>query len=106
MLQVPCSDVSLIIPKSPKGVFISPVHADHFRFQDVIPEDDCMIIPPVEFKHIPGETEDGSYVIKIPHCLRDSEIWEYIKVRYGNVHKGKPFKEIPRRNKQKEDEMY
>ena len=94
-LQGPDSDVSLRIPRKASGVFFSHVHTDHTLFKNVIPKDECFVGPPVEFEQLTSEDSDGSklFKIKIPHCIRHSEMWKSIKVRCGNIHKSEKFDE-------------
>ena len=105
-LKAPQSDVSLSLPKGSKGLFISRAHTDHFRFKDFIPDEECIIGPPIELEQ-PEKQKDGVfYIIKIPHCLPDKKSWKDIKVRYGNIHRRKQFQEVPRRGMMSNGDMY
>ena len=111
VLRGPNSDVSLKIPRGARGVFISRVHTDHTRFNGVIPENECIIGPLVEFGHL-GEKENEEevekhYEIRIPHCIPDKELWKHIKVRNGSIfNKRKPFQEVPRKDNSPNAELY
>ena len=98
-LQAPDSDVSLNIPRKASGVFFSHVHTDHTLFKNVIPDDECFVGSPVELEQLNNENSDGSKIfkIKIPHCIRHSDMWKKIKVRYGNIHKSDKFDEVPQK---------
>ena len=98
-LQAPDSGVSLNIPREASGLFFTHVHTDHTLFKNVIPNDECFVGPPVEFEQLNNENSDfyKIFKIKIPHCIRHSDMWKNIKVRYGNIHKSDKFDEVPQK---------
>ena len=77
------SDVSLHIPKDSAGVYSKCVHADYSRIKSDIPEEECIITPLVEIHHVPDveEKNKGKFIIKLPHCIPEMELWEQVKVR-------------------------
>ena len=85
ILQDSESDVSLHIQKGSAGVYKKCVHTDHSRFKGEIPGEECIITPLVEIHHL--ETTDAeeenkrNFVIKLPHCIPEQELWKQVKVR-------------------------
>ena len=79
------SDVSLHIPEDSAGLYKKCVHADHSRLTVEIPEDQCVITPLVEIHHaeVPDaeKKNKGKFIIKLPHCIMERELWDQVKVR-------------------------
>ena len=79
------SDVSLHIPEGSAGVYKKCVHADHSRLTVEIPEEECSITPLVEIHHQTNsnaeQEKNGKFVIKLPHCIPDRQLWKQVKVR-------------------------
>ena len=119
ILQGYGSDVSLNIPDGTKAVYMMKVHTDHFeskspandlKFKAVITSEECIIGPPTEVEYIPLQTQTPTkpkqlYRLKIAHCLSDQNLWEHIIVRRGDVHRSRPFREVPRRNGDDEEDV-
>lgn len=91
ILQGPGSGVSLKIPKGSQGVFVSRIHMDPTRFENVVPKDECVVGPWAEFDHLQVITASGPsnaekpYQIKIPHSLRNKDHFKNVRVRHGNI---------------------
>ena len=119
ILQDDGSDVSLNIPDGTKAVYMMKVHTDHFeskspadylKFKAVIPSKECIIGPPTEVEYIPLQTQTPTkskqlHRLKIAHWLSNQNLWKYIIVRQGDVHRSRPFKEVPRRTNEDEDDV-
>ena len=107
-LQALDSDVSLKIPRKVSGVFFSHVHTDHTLFKNVIPDDECFVGPPVEIEQVNNENSDDTetFKIKIPHYIRQSDLWKTIKVRYGNIHKSEKFQDVPHKDKDHQGDIW
>ena len=119
VLQGDGSEVSLTLPQGSQGVYMTRVHTDPSRFHGVIPDNECIISPLVEVENIPFQKIDDKeevaekimYAIYIPHCLSDEnmwsqELWKFIKVRHGNIHKSALFREIPTKSERQENGVY
>ena len=86
-IQFPNSDVSLYVPQGSEEYFMrvlthDPIYTDFDR----IPEDECVIAPVVEVRHVPFENStnhmpDAAHCLKIPHCLLKQDMRNRIKVR-------------------------
>ena len=107
-LRAPDSGVSLTIPRNASGVFFSHVHTDHTLFKNVIPDDECFAGPPVEIEQVNNKNSDGSkpFKIKIPHCIRQGDLWKTINVRYGNIHKSAKFQTVPHKDEGRQDDIW
>ena len=119
VLQGDGSEVSLTLPHGSQGVYMTSVHTDQSRFHGVIADNECIISPLVEVENIPFQEIDDKeetpqkimYVISIPHCLSNEdmwkqELWKFIKVKHGNIYKSDDFSEIPTKNKRKDNGAY
>ena len=109
-LQGDGSDVSLSIPAGSQGVYMTRVHTDHLQFKGIIPPEECLIGPPTEVEHINFENQTATrpehlYMVNIPHCLMDKELWKHIIVRRGDVYRHRPFRKLSRRSSEDEDKV-
>ena len=82
-LQGDGSDVSLTTHNGAHRVFMTRVHTDHSRLNEVIPDEDCLVGPLVEAEYIPLslDTSDGVHILRVPHYVQDEDLWKYDKVR-------------------------
>ena len=91
-------DVSLHIPEGSVGVYKKCVHTDHSRIISDIPEEECIITPLVEIHHLESEYVEKEYrtfIIKLPHCIPERELWEQVKVRkWKNTQNGMVSQEL------------
>ena len=89
ILRDPESDVSMHIPKGSTGVFWKSVHTDYSKFKDNIPDEECLISPLVEIHHHDASddvdlADREKFVITIPLCIPNKELWKLVKVRKWN----------------------
>ena len=85
-IQVLHSDVILHVPDGVYGIILGNIHTDHWRFIDLVPENDCIISPICEYhlKRVDAtrEEENIRFRIQVPHTLNDYELVEgKIKVK-------------------------
>ena len=108
ILQDPESDVSLQISEGSKGVFMTHVQTGPTRPINMIPHEECLISPTVEVEHNrDDECLSKPHIITIPHCIQDSELWQFIKVRRINHNKKGQFELIQaQQENNKLDEYY
>ena len=98
-LQGDGSGVSLDIPAGSKGVYMTRVHTDHSMFRETVPDYECLVGPSVQVEHLPSTCANANlvHILKIPHCIKDRDEWDFIKVRKGDLHTATPFRELQQR---------
>ena len=103
--QAPDSDVSLTVPKGVRSTIMGHIHTNYTCFRDVIPRDECIISPMVEFHSQELSVDDDmgqyQYTIRIPHCISNREQLSAIRVRYGDIYRPASFKKIESKKSKK-----
>ena len=99
-LQNTNSEVQLTIPAGRHSVIFGHIYTDIRHFQNIIPTSECLIAPIPDFMYL-MEKETNSdisptkrFIIRIPHCIKNRDKLKNIKVRQGDIHERKDFKEI------------
>ena len=69
-IQALNSDVILHVPDGVYGIILGNIHADHWRFRHLVPENDCIIGPMCEF-HFKGSAipVGARFRILVPHIV-------------------------------------
>ena len=95
VLQGPGSAVKLHIPEGLYGFISGHAHIDPTPFLNHIPETECLVSPIVEYNcSLTRNCGKGLFVVKVPHCLRNSTEFKNIRVHHGDIYNGVPFGEI------------
>ncbi len=97
-LQGDKSDVQLYISAGcPKRAHLMEVRTDLSSFGSIIPDDECFIAPVVDVL-APAESNNSSYILRIPHCLTEDDDFNKVKVRLLHEDRFPPAvaKEVPR----------
>ena len=96
-LQAPDSDISLTVPRGVRSTIMGHIHTNYTCFRDVIPRDECIISPMVEFHSQELGVDEGvgpyQYKIRIPHCFNRGQL-SAIRVRCGDIYRPASFKQI------------
>ena len=100
ILQGDGSDVSLNLPEDSKGIFLTTVHTEHSKSRKLIPDKECIVGPSVEVEHkaTSKETPCVTYTLKIPHIVKDRHLWEFIRIRKGNIEQSTSLQELEQRS--------
>ena len=98
ILRAPGSSVSLQIQEGADGVFMMLVHTEHFKFNHILNQDECLIGPPTEIEFY-GVTDTCKHIVRIPHCMRLENLFKHLKVRRGNVHGASGFEQLEPKQK-------
>ena len=69
-------------------MFTMRVHTDHTKFPQLIQPGECIIAPLVELEHkkLSDDVNDREpllYIIKIPHSLKHTAQYKFVRVRRG-----------------------
>ena len=97
-LQGDRSDVKLDVKeRCPKRAYLMEVRTDPSSFESIIPDDECFISPIVDVL-APAETSTSSYMLRIPHCLRDEDDLSKVKVRMIHENRNPAVVEVPKGN--------
>ena len=97
-LQADKSDVKLEIQEGcPEGVYLMEVRTDLSNFGSTIPNDECFVSPVVGFL-APAESRTSYYNIKVPHCIKDREKLELVKVRISHRNRNRAIVDVPKDN--------
>ena len=92
MLQGPGSDVQLHIPEGLHGFISGHAHTDPTPFLDHIPESDCLVSPIAEYNcSFTSSCPKRLFEIIVPHCVRNQEFSQHIRVWHGDTHNKTPF---------------
>lgn len=99
ILRAPNSDVRLTIPKGAYCTIIGYIHTHTLELLKEIPAGEYLIAPMPEYsceiKHM--ENTGTLFEIKIPHCVKNENLLQNIKVRCGDIHKSKQFRILSRK---------
>ena len=97
-LQGDESDVKLEIKEGcPKRAYLMEVRTDTSSFESIIPDDECFISPTVKVL-APAETSTSSYILRIPHCLKEGDDKTKVKVRMIHENRNPAVVEVPKGN--------
>ena len=99
ILQGAHSDVGLHIPERLHGIVSGSVHTDPRPFLSVIPNNECLVAPIVEYHHHTTDrcshNKQKMFMIKIRHYIEDPSDLSAIIVRHGDIHTNKDFTKAP-----------
>ena len=94
MLQGPGSDVQLHIPEGLHGFISGHAHTDPTPFLNHVPESECLVSPIAEYNcTLTDNSQSGLFKIKVPHCVGNQKLFQYIRVRQGDIYQKTPFYE-------------
>ena len=92
VLQGPGSDVQLHIPEGLHGFISGHAHTDPTPFLDHIPESDCLVSPIAEYNcSFTSSCPKRLFETIVPHCVRNQEFFQQIRVWHGDIHNKTPF---------------
>ncbi len=91
LLRPDNSDVELEVSRGIGSINMC-VHLDSLPFAGILAENECLVAPIIEVNAHP--ILPFKCRIKIPHCLRKSELHSVI-VRHGDIYNKKPFSPVP-----------
>ncbi len=99
ILQDPASDVSVIIPDGLCGTLKGHIETDPTDYLHAIGTNDCLIAPIPDFTFERKDTlrPKPRFKIRMKHALKSMLDLVYIRVKHGDIHKGQPFRLIPRK---------
>ena len=88
-------------------MFMMLVHIEHFSH--VVKTFECIIGPQSEMVYIPfpRTVAKRRHTVRFPHCIRDEKLFEYIRVKQGNIQKRVEFQEMkPKKTSSNDDDWY
>ena len=95
-LQAPGSAVQLLVPEDLDVLVMGHAHTDVKQFLEIVPEEECFVSPVAEYHCTFKEAKQKSFSLRVPHCVKNTEHLQHVRVRHGDIHRNICFEDVPR----------